>query len=129
MTNTQQVVFARRIACVLIRVASLVWLSQVIWHLMQDVVFYFPDDYSVSMMGGPSFYEVFLPSSFFVISIMLWLIAPWGAKLMVPLKPLRCPKCRYRLEGAPVDRCPDCGLYLGPDFMDPPSASSESHAE
>lgn len=48
------------------------------------------------------------------------------ARLLVrfPREPT-CPKCRFNLENFRADRCPECGLYLGPDFHAPPSPPSD----
>lgn len=48
------------------------------------------------------------------------------ARLLVrfPREPT-CPKCRFNLESFRADRCPECGLHLGPDFHAPPSPASD----
>lgn len=40
-----------------------------------------------------------------------------------------CPKCRFSLESFRADRCPECGLYLGPDFHAPPAPTESVQSE
>ncbi|MEL7484947.1 MAG: hypothetical protein AAFN41_11425, partial [Planctomycetota bacterium] len=76
MSNAHEIVFLRRIAVVLIRVAAIVWLSQVIWHVLQDVYIYVPD-YPVLVQGQSiDWYGWFWKGSYLAIAARLWVAAP-----------------------------------------------------
>ena len=52
---------------------------------------------------------------------MLIALASPIARNAVKIASNMCPKCRFSLEHFRADRCPECGLFLGPDFHAPPS--------
>lgn len=50
----------------------------------------------------------------------LWFVAPPLARLAVPVpRVLKCPACQYRLQGVNAPQCPECGLTLTPEFLNP----------
>lgn len=58
------------------------------------------------------------------ISVVIWFIAPWIATRIVSDYSGKCPKCRFSLQYFRTERCPECGLYLGPDFHAPPAPTA-----
>ena len=56
-----------------------------------------------------------------VVSITLWLLAPWAARLMIRVPRVAvCPNCKYKLEGLMSPQCTECGYTLTPEFMTTP---------
>ncbi len=72
-----------------------------------DVSWYWPRMFSgaVLMIGGAAGFA----------------LAGLIARFVVPARDgVRCPRCRYRLEGLVEARCPECGLTLTPEFLGVP---------
>ncbi len=60
-------------------------------------------------------------ASVVLMSFATILFARRLARVFVRMSASTCPGCSYNLENFRADRCPECGLYLGPDFHAPPS--------
>ncbi|MCH8271165.1 MAG: hypothetical protein IH985_08165 [Planctomycetes bacterium] len=61
-------------------------------------------------------------------AIFTFLRRPLAAWLIRP-RPLECPACSYRLERLTIPRCPECGLVLTDEFLDPTPSSDDSLSE
>ncbi|MEM9166762.1 MAG: hypothetical protein AAGB48_07025 [Planctomycetota bacterium] len=61
--------------------------------------------------------QAIMPATLFVGSLVFVLFPKQVARWLVPASPtVRCPTCRFRLEGLASDICPECGVGLGPEF-------------
>lgn len=60
------------------------------------------------------------PSVSIVLGGVLWFGSARFARAVIRVRRRVCPGCGYALEGRPMDRCPECALFLGDGFMDPP---------
>ncbi|MEO1498868.1 MAG: hypothetical protein AAFV43_17155 [Planctomycetota bacterium] len=65
------------------------------------------------------------PAVSIVLGLVLWFGAARFARAVIRVGKRVCPGCGYALEGRPVERCSECGLFLGDGFMDPPVDSGD----
>lgn len=76
-------------------------------------------------VGSMIFPAVLLASSIVAIGWPRWI-----ARLLVParVRPA-CPGCGFSLKGLRSETCPECGLWLGPAFLNPADQSGRVRAK
>ena len=127
MSNADRVVIARQVLSGFVRVFGVA-------VLVGSLIPAAPAVYEAIAWGLSVFYwedylmQITAACGMFAVGGFLFVRSNFIAKKLVGLEAIECPKCMYRLEGKPVDRCPECGLYLGPEFMDPPIISKDESA-
>lgn len=69
--------------------------------------------------GALLFFLVWLVGTLKADAIARWLVR-------FPKQPA-CPKCQFSLESFRAERCPECGVFLGPDFHTPPQSAENAN--
>jgi MFS family permease len=74
-----------------------------------------------SLWRADSYTPAFVVASIlFAVATAIWFLAPVSARFALPVpRVLKCPACLYRLQGVNAPQCPECGLTLTPEFLNP----------
>lgn len=74
-----------------------------------------------SLWQAHSYMPAFIVASILsAVAALLWFLAPLLARFAVPVpRVIKCPACLYRLQGVNAPQCPECGLALTPEFLNP----------
>lgn len=74
-----------------------------------------------SLWRADSYMPAFIVASIVsTVAALLWFLAPLLARFAVPVpRVIKCPACLYRLQGVNAPQCPECGLTLTPEFLNP----------
>lgn len=111
---TRRRVTATLVIRVIAVIAALVSLVPVAVWLAEGIAYsnFFAFHYFVANIVG---FATILGAAF-----TLWFVAPPLARLAVPVpRVLKCPACQYRIQGVNAPQCPECGLTLTPEFLNP----------
>jgi hypothetical protein len=122
--HAERVEQARMVAVVGVRLIAVFFVCTSVLDAARFVASYLM--YAQMQVGGEQWaWTAVGPGVAIGMAATLWFGAPWFARRVIRVRGRVCPGCGYALEGRPVERCPECALFLGDGFMDPPVDSGD----